>query len=439
MEIKRKEHKGLDHTFILTLDKKKLDLERDNWLSNKARTYKKPGFRPGKVPLSLVQKEYGHQAEQDILRNQINLGIGKILKDNNIVPLRSPKVLQENILENDQIEYEVLVEQMPQFDIKEVNDIEITKLCADITDEEISSFIEKMQRLSGEFVEVDRAIESRDFVTVKYVVKKDKKIIYGDDNTQDRIDLVSPAADHKEVVKKIIGHKKGDKLSVKQESKILESEDKMVQIDYEILKIEDCKPHELNNDFFNMSGVDTIEDLRERFKTSLKNATDRMTFLYLKRQLLDALSKQYDFILPEALVEEEMKMISQKINSEKYEDYTDDVSDEDVKMLATRRVQLGLVIGKIAEQQKISVSNDNIISLMYQMALRNGENPNETLGKWVRDPGAVNFVKSQLLENAVIDYLIGKVKTQEKHVKVKELHEEVSEFLPSELYDIDSF
>jgi trigger factor len=440
MEIQKISHENLVYKFLLTVDKKALDQKVTALLEEKAKTYKKPGFRTGKVPMKVLEKEYGEYFRSEAMQKEIQTGIDSIVKDNSITLIRQPRILKEEILENGKQQFEIIFEEMPQFDVQDVSEIKLRKIRAEITDTEVTNFIEKMQRLSGTFEEVDRKIQKGDFVSVSYTVKKNGIIINELENTEDRIDLTDPAFEHKLVSEKLIGKKKGAEISVKQEYKHLEGSDKNVDVHYVITKIEKCSAHALDEDFFKISGVKDLEQLREAIRGSLVSSSERMSFLYLKRQLLDSLSQQYTFDVPSTVVEEEEKIIRQKIESEKYEEFTDGITDEDIRTLSMRRIQLGLVIGRIATEHKINVPPQYIIDAMYNMAYKTDPlNVKKNVEKWLKNASMIRYFNTQLLEGVVIEHLIKKTVVEDIVIPVKEFYEEISEYLPDELYDLDSF
>ncbi|CAO5674747.1 MAG: Trigger factor [Holosporales bacterium] len=440
MEIQKQSHENLVSKYLLTIDKNAIEESVTFLLEQRAKTYKKPGFRPGKVPVAMIEKEFGAHLRSDAMNREIQSAVNKILEEKPMKLLRQPQLTSSKTQEDGKIEITLTFEEMPQFELKDISDLKIRKLSTSITDTDVENFIAKMRRFSGTFEDVQRSIEPNDFVTVKFTVTKDSKIVNEIENEEDRIDMVDPAFEHKNVAEMIVGKNIGDKVTVTQPYKHLDEEDRNVDIAYEIIKIESCTPCELNDDFFKTAGVKDLEQLKAAFNASLKNASDRMSYLYSKRQLLDQLSQQYDFEVPSTIVEQEEKNIRKKIETEKFEELVGGITEEDLKILSTRRIQLGLVIGRIATEHNISVPPEMIVNAMYGMAEKNNaENPSKVVEAWVKEQDIVDFFRTQLIEGVVVDHLIEKATTENISLSIKEFYEEISEYLPSELYDLDSF
>ncbi|MBP9752676.1 MAG: trigger factor [Proteobacteria bacterium] len=440
MEIQKQSHENLVYTFLLTIDKNAIDQNVTLFLQQKSKTYKKPGFRPGKVPMNILEKEFGEQFRADSIHHEIQAGVDKILKENPLKLIRQPQIVSENILENGKIELQIRFEEMPQFELKDLSDLKLRKLVTNITEVDVENFISKMRRLSGKFEVVDRAIQESDFVTVKFTMTKDGKVVNDLEKVEDRIDMTDPAFEHKTVSSKLKGEKVGSIINVNQNYKHVDGDDKKVDIAYEVLTVEACTPSDVDEAFFKNAGVQNLEELRSAFNESLKNASERMSFLYLKRQLLDQLSQQYEFDVPTTIVEEEEKNIRKKIESERFEEIADGITDDDVRTLSLRRIQLGLVIGKIATEHKITVPNELLIRAMVNMASKNGsQNPAAQIKEWAKNPGILDYFRNQLIEGVVVDHLIKTTVSETVTVPIKEFYEEISEYLPDELYDLDSF
>ncbi|CAO5681649.1 MAG: Trigger factor [Holosporales bacterium] len=435
MKIQQIENKGLEYKFLLSLDTFQIQKDADTRLRYIANQYKKPGFRPGKVPISMIQREFGTDIVSEIRDIHLKQGLATLLKDNNLNPLRHPSI-KEVALFN----YEITIEQTPVFEMRDLAEIQIERLEADITDQEIDQFTDKLRRLMGTFESVDRTVEASDFVGVEYKVTYNGNVVDDIEGIEDRIDLLSPGVDHADAAEKFVGAKISDEIVVQKLGKRVKEElqDKMVDVTYIVKSVEVCTPHEMNEKLLKRFKSDSLETFKERLRESLSNTTGRMAYMHMKRQLLDKLSELYDFDVPGNMIQEETNTITKKITEERDRnpEFTEEITDEEVLMLAKRRVQLGILISRMANEYKISVPEDKIVFSMYMYATTISSNPYKLMNTWVKQPEIVSFFRAELLELAVIDHLIANATVDVKKVTVRELYQEASDFL-LDSYELD--
>ena len=440
MDIEKISQKGLEYKFLIKINKDQVDKKVFSFLQQKAKTYKLPGFRPGKVPLSVLKKSFGPDAYADFLYHEIRNGYNNVIKDNNIKPIREPQIKKIDDGDNTH-QYEIIVEQTPEFKLEEFSKIKIKKLKAKLPKEQLDGFIKKLQKIHGDYKEVFRKAKKGDFVTFQYTVKdKEDKVVNEMKDIEDILEIDDKNEKRKGLMKKLIGCSKGDDFVLKLDGgDFYESlKGQELSVSYVINKVEECAPCELNETFYKKLDTSNFEELKEKLSGVLSHSTDRMTNMYLKRQLLDALNDTYTFEIQDSMVDDEKKTIERKIaEEEKHSGELDEkVTPDELDKLAQRRVRLGIIIGKIAEENKLSVSKEMLLGAMQQSAQSAGGDPAKVVKNWVKDPNVVSFFRMQLLEIVVIDFLLTKVSIDEKEVSVQELYKEVEEVLPDEVYDV---
>lgn len=440
MNVEKVYNNGLEYKFLIKINKEKINQKVEDFLKEKAKTYKKAGFRPGKVPISVLQKDFGQDAYADFLYDQIRNGYTCALKDHEIKPIRDPEVKKIDDIEG-HYQYEVIVEKMPTFELQDFSNIKLRKLQAKLPDDQINGFIKKLQKIHGKYEEVTRTSKEGDFITLYYTVSDNGNVLEKFKDIEDIIEIDLTSEKKKDLIEKLINVKKGDTFSLTQDSNLFneELESKEVSVLYTVNKIESCTPCELNEDFYKKLGSSNLEELKEKLSGVLSQSTDRMTNMYLKRQLLDALNDAYSFDIPQGMIDDEKRAIERKIEEEekKSGELDEKVTPEELENLAKRRVRLGILIGKIAEEHKLTVSKEMLINAMYQSAQNTGQDAEKIVKQWMRDQNIISFFRMQLLEMIAIDFLLKKASIEEKEVTAQELYKEVEDVIPDEVYDVE--
>lgn len=440
MNVQKVYNKGLEYKFLVKISKDIIDQKVENFLQEKAKTYKKPGFRPGKVPTTVLKKDFGQNAYSDFLYDEIRNSYTLALKNHDINPIRDPEIKKIDDIEG-HYQYEIIVEKMPAFELQDFSTITLKKLQAKLPEDQINEFIQKLQKIHGQYTEISGESKEGDFVTLYYTVSDNGEAIEKLKDVEDIFEIDLKREKNKDVIKKLIGIKKGDTFTLKQKGDVFDQtlSGKQVSVTYTIHKIESCTPCELNEDFYKKLESSNLDELRKKLSGVLSQSTDRMTNMYLKRQLFDALNDSYNFEVPRGMIEDEKRAIERKIADEEKNsgELDEKVTPEELEMLAKRRVRLGIVIGKISEEHKISVSKEMLLDAMYQSAENSGQDPKKIVKQWLRDQHIISFFRMQLLEMIVIDFLLNKVNIEEKEVTAQELYKEVEDVIPDEVYDIE--
>ena len=182
------------------------------------------------------------------------------------------------------------------------------------------------------------------------------------------------------------------------------------------------------------AGMESMGDLRQKIKDRIVQEFEQVARQRQKRQLLDALDEQYDFDLPESLVDSEFESIweqhleEQKRLQESEEEPEEEKSEEewrkDYMALAKRRVRLGLVLSEFGDKHEIQVGEQELRSAIMQRAQQFPGQAQQVFQFFQQNPQAIENLRAPLFEEKVIDFLLELTKVTEKDVSKEELMEE---------------
>ncbi|MDP2194073.1 MAG: hypothetical protein Q8K36_06065, partial [Alphaproteobacteria bacterium] len=150
--------------------------------------------------------------------------------------------------------------------------------------------------------------------------------------------------------------------------------------------------------------------------------------IYLKRKLFDQLNTAYTFELPASIVSVEEKSIREQMKNADEADQ--DVSDEEIKSIAERRVRLGLVIGEVAKKFEIQPTDEQIGKKLIPYLYSMGMEPQKAYEKLVKNQRFMNIIHSEALEDVTVDYMLSKATITEKTLSKEEFEKEINEILP---------
>lgn len=405
-------------------------------LAKIAQEAKLPGFRAGHAPKELIKSKYENAVKGEALDELIQAMTEKTFKDNNIRPALRPKVEIKKFEDGKDIEYTIDVEALPEIKPADMSKLSISKLKAVAGDKEVEEAINRLaqSRRTTEVVDEKRATKKGDIVVIDFVGSIDGKEFKGGNGKDYYLDLGSntfiPGFEDQ-----LIGHNIGDKVDVNvtfpenYHAKDLAGKKALFKVDLKELRR--VKNPEINDDFAKSFGSESLEKLKEMIVTELNKEYDRVSRTHAKRALLDVLADAHDFEVPAGMVDLEFDAIWKQFEQAKKNNQLDEdeksKSEDELKKeyrdIAERRVRLGLLLAEIANQNKITLTQEDISGAIVAEARRYPGQEKVVFEYYQKNPQALDAIKAPLFEEKVVDFLLGQIKSDEKTVSVKELYD----------------
>jgi trigger factor len=451
MQVAETLNSGLKRAFQVTVPAADLAAKADAKLKDLAGRAQIKGFRPGKVPVAHLKKTYGKSVMAEILQETVDAQSRAVFADRNLKPAYQPEVkLPENegevnaVIEGGKdLSFTVEAEVIPTFDLKDAGGLELTKHVVETTDAHIDEAVNRLGSSSKTWSKKDGAAEKGDRVTISFVGKMDDKEFDGGKGEDIPLELGSnqfiPGFEDQ-----LVGKTAGTELTVyvrfPESYGVKELAGKPADFATKISLVESSTAAAIDEDFAKKMGFDTVSALREMIKSSLAREFERMTQMKMKRDVLDALDKQYDFALPEKLVEAEFNGIWNALNNEMQkagktfadEDTTEDKAREEYRAIAARRVRLGLVLGTMGDKEGISISEQELQQALIARVRQFPGQEKQVYDFYRKNPSALVELRGPIFETKVVDHIVSKAKVADKTVSREELQKMVEEDLENE-------
>lgn len=404
------------------------------------------GFRPGKVPVSHLRKTYGRSLMAEIVNQIINETPRKVIADRNERSAMQPEVaMSEDEGEAEKVlgggtdfRFTLRYETLPTFDVKDTSDIAIERPVVEVADEEVEEQIKRIAENARTYADKDGAAENGDRVTMDFVGKIDGEAFQGG-SAEDSNLVIGSGQFIPGFEDQLIGAKAGDEREVKvsfpEDYGAAHLAGKEAVFDVKVKAIAAPGELELNDELAKQMGLESIEKLREIVRGQIESQFGAMTRQKVKRQLLDALDKDYDFPLPEKLVEAEFNNIWSQVSREleqsgktfEDEDTTEEKAREDYRKLAERRVRLGLVLSEIGEKAGVTISDEELQRALFEQVRQYPGQEQQVYDYFRKTPEAIQSLRAPIYEEKVVDHLLGSVKVTDKTVSREELMKEDEE------------
>ncbi len=390
------------------------------------------GFRPGKVPIRILEARFGNLVKEEVIQNIIRDTLPEATKKLDRLPLGIPSLNfdKDSFKRGSPFTYEAEVEVKPDIEVSDYIGIELKKPEVKVTEDMIKREIDKLREMHGELVSVkeDRPIKMGDYVVLSYrgfykgkpmeeLTKENAIIKIGGRDTHPLFEAA------------LVGLKKGEekRISVDFEENYPNPNlaGKSIKFDVRIIDIKEMKLPELTDEFVKEKfKAETVEKFKEDIRKRLIEQEEKKAEFELKRQILDKLVEKVQVELPKVLVDAELEQMVEgfkndlKKGGSSLEEFglTEEKIRKDFRPAAERRVKEMLILEKIAEKEGISVSDEEVEEEIKKTAQAIGEEP-ERLKKIYEERRIIDYLRIRLRDQKTLNYLL-------QNAKIKEAKEE---------------
>lgn len=431
-------NEGLELHYRVVLPVTNLNQEINSILAKLAKTEKMPGFRPGKVPMKIIDQKYRFAAINTAVENQINSSVSELLKQYNYKLATSPKVDDVNFEEGKDIEFTLILEKMPEIHAIDFSTLNIENPIIKLQDEEVNSHIKTILQSRPQYKKAAKTAKS----------SLNDKLIINFEGFLDGVGFDGGKGENFPLVlgsktfipgfeDQLIGHKAGAEVTVKvtfpdnYHAKDLKGKDTEFKVTIlEILKIEEI---EINDESAQEAGFKDLEEIKTRMIDVLTDRFNDIGFLYKKIQLFNELEKLLNFDIPNSLrIREEEALFSQLNESKATDPDLKDKSEEELKEIAKkislRRIRIGLLLSNYADQVGLKVTPDDYYAEINKQIMAYPSNREQIMDFYQKNRQALTALSGPILEDKAVLHILGnKVKNTNKEFSIEELQKVASE------------
>jgi trigger factor len=403
-----------------------IDQEVESRLKSLSRTARVSGFRPGKVPFKVVQQRYGRQVHLEVAGDVMSRTLQEALSQQNLRPAGEPKLEPRTVETGKALEYVAVFDVYPEFEPASLAGAKIEKPVATIGESDIDNMLEKLRQQRASWEQVERAAQLGDQVTVDFTGTVEGAEFPGGSGTGMAVELGA-----KRLIEgfeeKLVGAKAGDKLTLDlrfpDDYHSTEVAGKPVQFKVKVTRVSGLKLPEVTDEFAKSLGVDSAAALRDEVAKNMRRELDQMIQAMTKERAFNYLLEKNIVEVPAALLDEEIDRLA----NEAHEQIGG--SRQGIKLprhlfeaRARRRVALGLIIGEIIKRNGIQVDPERVRRTVETLAA-SYENPEEVVKWYYESRDALSSAQSLVLEEQVMEWILGQAQVEEKTCSFDELTE----------------
>ena len=440
MQVTETLAEGLKRQFKIVLPATDIDSKVEGRLRQLSSTVRIPGFRPGKVPLSMMKKRYGQSVMGEVLEEAVQDSSNRALADRGLRPATQPKVEVTSFSEGADLEYTLAIELMPEITPTDFAKIEVDRPKAEVSEDEVQKALERLasRRQGSKPVAEERPAKTDDILVIDFLGRLGEEEFPGGKGEDYQLKLGSstfiPGFEDQ-----LIGAKAGEVREVKvtfpAEYHAADLAGKEASFTVTVKELREPDETRVDEDFAKQLGFEELQGLRDAVKAQIEQEYGSASRLKVKRALLDKLADAHDFPVPETLVEGEFDAIWKQVEAAKekgqLEEEDKDKSDDELKAeyrgIAERRVRLGLLLAEVGRTNNIKISDDEVRRALFEEARRYPGQERQVLEFYKKNPGAVESLKAPIYEDKVIDFILEMAKVNERTVSPEELLAEEAE------------
>lgn len=433
MQITETSADGLKREFKVVIAAADIAQKVDARLSEIGRNVRLPGFRPGKVPMSMLKKRYGAHVMGEVLEQAVGDSSAQAMRERGLRPALQPKIEIVSFEEGADLEYKMNVELLPDITPAPLGEIELERLKPEIADSEVDRQLERIAENNRKTTPVDRPAESGDAVVIDFVGRVGGVEFPGGKGENHTLRLGSNqfiAGFEDQLVGAKAGEKRVVKVSFPQEYGNEELAGKEAEFEVDVKEVRALEPATVDEDLAQRIGFDSLDELRKTVREQLERDFAQLARHKLKRRVLDALAERHDFPVPSGMVDLEFETIWKQLEEERKrnpESASEDAgkSEDELKAeyrkIAERRVRLGLLLSEIGRQNNIQVTNEEVNRAIVQEARRFPGQERKVVEFYRNNPDALANLRAPIYEDKVIDFIVEMAKVTDKPVSPEEL------------------
>lgn len=429
MKIEELKNSSLEREYKISLPSTVVTSRVDRKILEKAATFKLPGFREGKVPISIVKRHIG----ADILSSQVSEVIREtmqsLLADKNVKPAMQPLIDVKNFEAEGEFTFHVSMDVMPNIPELDYKKIEIESIEVKLSDEEIKNAEQQFAKILRSFNEGEEgyAAQEHDIIIIDFSGVADGQDFTKGVQRDVRIQLGSNTF-IPEIEENLIGVKAGEQkeITVKLPDDYPESSvaGKEAKFSIKVEKIMKAGPEVVFDDeLANKLGLKDLEMLKEVIKQRVTGDVAVYCKMRNKKQLFDKIDSMYDFTLPTSLVKTDYESIVSEAKKRAKKEGTleefEEEAEEKFNALAKRRVKLGLIIANIAEENNISVSTEDMKNAINAQVASSPNQKKEIL-EFFSNSENLEKLRGPLLEEKVVDFILSRINLNIVYVSMDE-------------------
>ena len=402
---------NIDRKMTVAVPAAQIDQEVEKRLKSMAGRVRIDGFRPGKVPFSLIKKRYEDSVRYEIVEKLLGSSFQQAAGQEKLRVAGLPKIDLKTMEAGKDLEYEATFQVYPEFTVGNIETLTISRPNAEVTDTDLDKMVEIIRKQNQEWQETDRAAQNGDRVKIDFAGTVDGEAFEGGTASDYSVEL-GMGRMLKDFEEGLVGMKVGEEKTVDvafPENYHAENlKGKTAQFKLTMKQVQEPVLPELDADFIKRFGVDdgSIDSFRAEVRKNMQRELGNAIKTQVKQQVMDGLAQLHEIDIPAALVEDEIRYIREEF-SQNTGASADNMPAELFQPQAERRVKLGLLVGEIIRQNNMQRDPARVEAMLENLA-STYEEPQALKDYYRSNRQAMQTIEAAVMEEMIVEWVLEK-------------------------------
>lgn len=428
MQVSVETTQGLERRLTISIPAEKIDQEVKNQVKQRARTVRMDGFRPGKVPMSIVEKRFGPAIRQDVVMEQMQRHYVEAIMQEKINPAGAPRFEPKSDEPGKDVEFVAIAEVYPEIELKDLDKVKVEKPVAEVTDKDLDNMLDTLRKQNAGWKSVKRGAKEGDRVTMDFLGRVDGEEFEGGKAENFALEMgqgrMIPGFEDG-----VKGLKAGDEKTIEvtfpEDYHAENLKGKAAEFDLNIKTVEAADLPKLDDAFAEQFGVADggLEGLKTEVRKNMDRELENAVKSKVKQQVIQGLLEANDDIpVPNAMKEQEIQGLRQQA-TERFGGDANNMPELPAELFeeqAAERVKVGLLLGEVIRTNELKVDDARVEALIESTASAY-EDPQQVISYYKQNEEMMQQVRNVALEEQAIELIIEKAKVTDKKVDFDEV------------------
>jgi trigger factor len=429
METTTAQANELERRIDLSIAIADVEKEMDQRLKRMGKNMKMPGFRPGKVPFSIIRQQHGDQARHEVLSEELDRVFGETVTAQKMRVAGYPRIEAKSTDSTTHLEFAAIFEVYPEFVPADMSTAEVERPVLEVSSAEVDKTLEILRKQRVSYEDADRPAAREDRVVIDFLGKKNGEPFTGG-QASDYAFVLGQGTMLPDFENAVEGAKVGESktfdLTFPADYFSVDLAGQTVQFEITVKQVQAPRLPEVDADFAKGMGIadGDITKMRAEIEGNLKREVKRRIDARIKDQVMDALIKSNQIATPGALIEMEIQRLMQAARQ--------DMEQRGMKVnemplqpewfadQAKRRVTLGLILAELVKSENLLATPEQVRAMVEENA-QSYEHPEEVIRWYYAQPQRLGEVEGLVMESNVVEWVLGKAKVTDKAAVFDEL------------------
>lgn len=429
MQVSVETTQGLERRLTITVPAEKIDTEVKSRLRDLAKRQRIDGFRPGKAPVSLIQKRYGQAVLQEVASEQMQRHFYEAIIENKLTPAGAPTFAPGALASGKDLEFAATFEVYPEIEVKNLDKIEVNKPVVDISDADLDKMLETLRKQHAKWETKDGAAAEGDRVIIDFVGSIDGEEFEGGKANDFTLELgqgrMIPGFEDG-----IVGKKAGEQVTVDvnfpEDYHAENLKGKAASFNVTVKAVEQQVLPELNDEFAALFGLETasVDALKTEVRKNMERELNQNIKAKVKDQVIKGLLANNDVDVPQSLVKGEIDVLRKQAMQR----FGNNVDPKQLPELpaslfeeqARDRVKVGLLLGEVIKKRELKVDDSKVQQLIETVASAY-EDPQEVVQYYNSNKELLQSMRNVALEEQAIEAILADAKVTEQKAAFDEI------------------